>query len=241
MGDNKFFQVSTLQALAMGYTKSVITVGKLRAYGSIGLGTFEDVNGEMIMLDGRCFRAMEDGTVMEAPDDMGVPFSAVTMLRDSLRVDLGRIENIEKLNEVLTLRIEEVFGLNSMHVVRIDGVFLKIKARSEAPYKSQHVGLKDVLSLTQKDFEFRDIDGSLVCVYYPDYMDGINAPGWHIHFVSEDRSRGGHVFDIEMSEGSALFNKIDRIEITMPTDPAFDTYSLKEASQEEIKEVEQGK
>ena len=43
----KMYQVSTLQALAMGYTRGVITVQELLKHGSIGLGTFEDVNGEV--------------------------------------------------------------------------------------------------------------------------------------------------------------------------------------------------
>jgi acetolactate decarboxylase len=71
-------------------------------------------------------------------------------------------------------------------------------------------------------------------------MDGINAPGWHLHFISDDRTKGGHVFDLELREGTASLMKIDRIEIQLPRDPAFDTYSLKNADQNDIKEVEQG-
>lgn len=101
--------------------------------------------------------------------------------------------------------------------------------------------LKDILSKTQKDFSFERLRGTLVCVYYPDYMDGINAAGWHLHFISEDRKLGGHVFDVAMSRGECLLQKMDKIEIQLPWEPAFDTYSLKEASQDEIAEVEQGK
>ncbi|MBQ3319260.1 MAG: acetolactate decarboxylase, partial [Spirochaetia bacterium] len=57
--DSKMFQVSTLQALALGYSKTVITVGQLMKHGETGLGTFEDVNGEMIAIDGKCYRAMQ--------------------------------------------------------------------------------------------------------------------------------------------------------------------------------------
>ena len=53
------------------------------------------------------------------------------------------------------------------------------------------------------DFFFEDISGTLVCVYYPDYMDGINAAGWHLHFISDDRQKGGHVFDLDMISGIA--------------------------------------
>ena len=53
--------------------------------------------------------------------------------------------------------------------------------------------------------------------------------------------RGGHVFDLDMEEGTMKINKISQMQIQIPTSPAFDTYSLKDASQDEIKEVEQGK
>ena len=80
----------------------------------------------------------------------------------------------------------------------------------------------------------------MVCLYYPDYMDGINAPGWHVHFLSEDRTKGGHVFDLSIARGKVRIDKIANIEIQLPSEPAFDTYSLKEASGSDIKKVEQG-
>ena len=213
----KMYQISTLQALALGYTKSVTTVAELVEHGDIGLGTFENVNGEMIVADGRCYRAKEDGSVVEASQDMGVPFASV-----------AKITGAKKS------------GLNSMHVGRIDGVFRKVSARSESAYESQHVDLKDILSETQKDFVFEDIEGTLVCIYYPDYMDGINASGWHIHFISGDHTKGGHVFDIDIENAELALSKISDIEIKLPSEPSFDTYSLKEASGSDIKKVEQG-
>ncbi len=240
MKEHKMYQVSTLQALALGYSKSVVTVSELLCHGDTGLGTFEDVNGEMIVLDGHCYRASDNGAVTEADGSTGVPFSSVAKMEDARGFSLGKMDNIAMLKEQLTLKIEEHFGLNSMHLVRIDGSFTKVCARSESGYKAHHVSLKDALSVTQKDFEFEDISGSLVCVYYPDYMDGINAAGWHLHFVSDDRTKGGHVFELEMSEGKAQEIKINNIEIQLPTEPAFDTYSLKSASNDDIKKVEQG-
>ena len=122
--------------------------------------------------------------------------------------------------------------------MRIDGVFDKVDARSEAPYRSHHVTLKEVLSRTQKAFLFEHIRGSLVGVYFPDYMDGINMPGWHLHFLSEDRSKGGHVFDVSVLEGAVRVDKITNISINLPKEAAFDTYSLKQDLQAEIKSVE---
>ena len=224
----------------MGYSRAVISVEAFLQHGNIGLGTFEDVNGEMIVADGECWRATEDGTVWKAEPDMGVPFASVAKAGYSVDFEIEGIKDIGKLKELLTLKIEEDFGLNSMHIVRIDGEFDRVCARSESAYRSHHVDLKDILSKTQRDFMFENIAGTLVGIYYPDYMDGINAPGWHVHFLSEDRTKGGHVFDLEIARGRIRLAKINKIEIQLPNEPAFDTYSLKEASGSDIKKVEQG-
>lgn len=236
--ENKMYQVSTLQALALGYSRAVISVGELLQEGNTGLGTFEDVNGEMIVMDGRCFRADQDGQVTEITHETGVPFAAVAKLYGEQEFMLKDMPDITSVRQELTRKIEERFGLNSMHVVRIDGVFEKVDARSEAPYRSHHISLKEILGKNQRAFLFEKVCGSLIGVYFPDYMDGINMPGWHLHFLSEDRSKGGHVFDVSIREGSVKVDKITRIEINLPKEAAFDTYSLKQDLQEEIKSVE---
>lgn len=238
--DARMFQVSTLQSLALGYTRAVMTVGELMQHGETGLGTFEDVNGEMIVIDRKCYRAMDDGRVTEAGDERGVPFASVAYMDNCQEFELSGDYTMESLKAELNNRIEEDFGLNSMHVIQIHGTFEKIYARSELPYRAHHVTLKDMLDITQTSFEFSNIRGSLVGVYYPDYMDGINAAGWHLHFVNDERNKGGHVYEIKMTSGKVRLAKKTRIDIQLPKDPAFDTYSLKSASKDEIKQVEQG-
>ena len=44
-----------------------------------------------------------------------------------------------------------------------------------------------------------------------------------------------------MTKGMVIMDKINSIELKLPDEPVFDTYSLKEASGNEIKQVEQGK
>ena len=235
------YQISTLQALALGYSRAVVRAEELLCHGDTGLGTFEDVNGEMIVVGGHCYQAAEDGSITNVPPDTGVPFASVAKLQGDRSFYLADVPDIERLKMELDLKIEEDFGLNSMHVAKIEGDFERVEARSESAYRSHHVELKEILSKTQKSFSFEQIRGTMVCIYYPDYMDGINAPGWHLHFISEDRRWGGHVFDLKMKSGKVLLDKINRIEIQLPSEPAFDTYSLKDASQKDIKEVEQSK
>ena len=237
----KMYQVSTLNALLLGYTRKVVTVQDLLANGDTGLGTFENVDGEMIVVDGHCYRASDNGTVTEMAPDCGVPFASVSFLKGAKKFEIGPVEDIDNLKMLLNLKIEEGFGLNSMHMVRIDGIFETVDARSENGLKSQHVELKDILNLNQKSFVFSNVSGSLVCLYYPDYMAGINASGWHFHFVSHDRSKGGHVFNIAMKNGTAVLDKISKIEMQLPWEASFDTYALTTVSQKDVKKVEQDK
>ena len=237
----KMYQVSTLQALLLGYFRSVISVSELLKHGNIGLGTFTGVDGEMIVLDGSCYRATENGDVVKAEGDRGVPFSTVCTMEESKPIEFAFTNNIDNLKTALNNIIDSHFGLNSMHMARIDGEFELVDARSESGYESVHVELKTVLGKTQKAFKFEKIKGTLVCVYFPDYMDGINAAGWHLHFISEDRKHGGHVFDIVMKSGKGLISKINSIELKLPDEPIFDTFSLKQASKDAVKAVEQGK
>ena len=238
MPENKMYQVSTLQALALGYSRAVVSAGELLQKGDTGLGTFENVDGEMIVMEGRCYRADQDGQVSVVDPKTGVPFAAVARLYGEHRFELNAMPNIDSVRAELTERIEGRFGLNSMHVVRIDGEFEKVDARSESPYRSHHVTLKEILGKTQKAFVFENIRGSLVGVYFPDFMDGINMPGWHLHFLSEDRTKGGHVFDVSVRTGTAMVDKICSMELDLPKEAAFDTYALKQDLRDEIKSVE---
>ena len=238
MPENKMYQVSTLQALALGYSRAVVSAGELLQKGDTGLGTFENVDGEMIVMEGQCYRADQDGQVSVVDPKTGVPFAAVARLYGEHRFELNAMPNIDSVRAELTERIEGRFGLNSMHVVRIDGEFEKVDARSESPYRSHHVTLKEILGKTQKAFVFENIRGSLVGVYFPDFMDGINMPGWHLHFLSEDRTKGGHVFDVSVREGTAMVDKICSMELDLPKEAAFDTYALKQDLHDEIKSVE---
>ena len=235
---NKMYQVSTLQALALGYSRAVITVGELLQEGDTGLGTFEDVNGEMIVMDGHCYRADKNGNVTQVPFDMGVPFAAVGKFYGEQQFPLKNMPDIASIREELTKKIEERFGLNSMHIVRIEGDFKKVDARSESPYRSHHLSLKELLNKNQTAFIFENISGTLVGVYFPDYMDGINMPGWHLHFLSDDKTKGGHVFDVSVLDAVAKVDKISSIFIDLPKSAAFDTYSLAQNLQAEIKSIE---
>ena len=141
---------------------------------------------------------------------------------------------IAKLDEV-----GEAHGENNIYACRIDGYFNEIYARSEKkqhsePYKT----FAKVLETDQREFEFKNVSGSLVCVYFPQYMDGLNVAGWHVHFISDDRTMGGHVFDCSLQEGKAYMGRTEGFTFLVPKTKFFQKLTLTDVSKEEIESVE---
>lgn len=230
------YQVSTLQALAKGYFYGVSTVEELLTHGDTGLGTFEGVDGEMIALDGRCYRADDQGAVNEVSKETKTPFAALSFLKKDKEFSLAHVS----MAEVLSRLNKEVAaaGRNQIFLVRIDGDFEEVYARSEIGAKEPYDTLANVLKTNQKEFHFGHVKGSLVCLYFPPYMDNLNLADWHIHFLSEDKKWGGHVFAFTMKEGRVTFGACDGFKLTIPQDPKFQELDLKDISKKEIESVE---
>lgn len=72
------YQVSTISALVQGVYQGCVNVGAIKTHGNFGLGTYDDLNGEGLMLDGRVYQALGDVSVKVPPDNMPAPFWVAT-------------------------------------------------------------------------------------------------------------------------------------------------------------------
>lgn len=234
------YQVSTLQSLVMGNYYGSCDMATLLDHGDIGLGTFDAVAGELIVIDGKCYQILGDGSAVEAKPDDTTPFASVAWLTEGETIRFGRLGSIEALKDALDERVD-ILGVNNMYVVRIDGHFNWVAARTELRQEEPYKPFAEVLKTDERRFKFENLDGTLIAFYFPTYLEGVNTPSWHLHFISADRKWGGHVFDIDMQNGKAILNKTDRFVMDLPHNKAFDKANLKDASQDEIKQIEQGK
>lgn len=200
------YQVSTLQALLDGGYDGHITVGELKKHGDIGVGTFDKIDGEMIIVDGTVYQARYDGSVNVADDKLTVPFANITHLDEDFSVTLPKISSMDDLTAQLTEAINSPslgegrggcqIYVARMEIAQCDEVFV----RSELPQQKPYRPLAEVLKTDQREFTYTNIGGTIVALYFPDFFDKQNSTGWHLHFVSTDKTKGGHIFDITTSE-----------------------------------------
>ena len=67
-----------MNALVEGIYEEDIPLSEVLLHGDFGIGTFDDLNGEMIILDGCCYQILADGKVVQAGKEVKTPFVAVT-------------------------------------------------------------------------------------------------------------------------------------------------------------------
>jgi acetolactate decarboxylase len=208
------FQVSISGALVEGISQGVITVGELKRHRDLGLGTFADLDGEMVVVDGHFCRVPGDGAVREASDSDLPPFAVVTSFRPERSVELASVSSIDDLLRQLDrLRTSN----NLFFAVRIDGRFSRLHTR--AVCKTAGASLADVAA-NQAEFEFSGIARTIVGFWTPEYAKTVNI-AWHLHFLSGDRSGGGHLLDVAGSRLTAQVQHLDDFRMAIPESPEY--------------------
>ena len=231
-------QVALLQSLAQGYFGGTITAGELRTMGDTGIGTFEGLNGEMIMLDGKIYQALGDGRVILCPDKTVIPFSNVTFFDRDIAVDLQNVKDKAALEKALNEAVKE-HGANSFYMVKIPAEFSSILFRSEYGSQKPYPTLVEALKDKQTEFTEKNIKGTIVGLYCPSYMSELNSVGWHFHFLSDDKKKGGHVLELSFKKGTAYLDQTDKFSMLLHEDKNFHELNLAKDMRDDIRSAEQ--
>ena len=231
------YQVALLQSLTQGYYDGIIKVSELKQHGDTGIGTFEGVNGEMIVIDGKVYQALGDGTVKEADDNETVPFSNVSFFDSDISVDLKDINDMASFKAEFDKTVNEK-GKNMFYLVKVSGTFDKMLVRSELKQEKPYKSLDKALETDQREFTYENVTGTVVGLYCPDYMGGLNAAGWHFHFISDDRTKGGHMLDLSFKSAKAELDITPSFDMTLSDNSEFQSMELAKNVDNAIKKVE---
>jgi acetolactate decarboxylase len=207
------FQASTIGALLDGAFDGDLSFAELAEHGDLGLGTLNHLDGEMIALDGEFFRADVDGTVNPIAAAEKTPFAVVTRFEPGVDVTLAQsLGHDELLNRIDAL----VPGGASSCAVRVDGRFELVRARSVPRQEPPYRPLTEVVA-DQHVFELGDVSGTMLGFRFPAWVEGIEVAGYHLHFISADRCRGGHVLDSRAAPGLRLrIDPSDNLHVELP-------------------------
>lgn len=220
---NAGYQVSTLGALNIGVYEGALTLTELKQHGDFGLGTFEGLDGEMVVLNGKIYQIKTDGVAYPVTDGLKTPFSTVTFFRKDRSLRLAGEMNYQELRQKID---EQLTTPNLPLAIRIQGSFPYIKARSVPKQQPPYPPLDDVVSQQQQVFELRNVRGTLVGFRLPQYFENVNAAGYHFHFITSDRKAGGHVLDGDFLNPMADVETLRSWQMLLPNRTAFEQAPL---------------
>ena len=227
------FQVSTVNALLAEVYEGNWSVGELRGYGNYGIGTVNHLDGELVILDGEFYQITSDGHVHLLPDTARVPFAVITNEHYDTTFRMVNISNYESLMRRIdsTLTNTEV-----IYVIKITGDFGSLITRSIPKQQKPYRPLTSVVE-DQSIFHLTHVTGTMVGFRFPNFMNGVNIAGYHLHFLDLSRTNGGHLLECAADTVTVSIGTIDKFLLSLDPNLNF-TPVDNENVEESIQKVE---
>ncbi len=228
-------QFSVIGALMVGRYDGVATLAEVLRAGDFGLGTLDQLDGELIILDGQAYQVPAEGDVRTVGDERTTPFAVVLPFAPTATIPCPAAESLVALESALDQTIE---NRNRFAAIRLDGLARSITVRSvpkqvDGPGKPLGEAARSQTVWTRKN-----VVGTFVGVRSPRWAGGVTVPGYHWHFLSRDLSFGGHVLDCDLDEGIARYQVVSNWVVKLDPSEGFDHANLDQDFSHDLKRVE---
>lgn len=233
---DKIVQTSTIDALLAGAYDGDMSCRGLLEHGNFGIGTFERLDGEMVVLGGKIYQIKSDGKVYRPAIDTKTPFATVCNFQPDTQFPIQSAD----YKTVQSIIDENVSNQNLFAAVEITGTFKYVRTRSVPAQNKPYPPLAEVTK-TQPVFEMNDVKGTIVGFRAPAFVKGINVAGYHLHFLSGDYKRGGHILDFELTWGICRIDICNKFLLILPQGDLLKGIDLSQDKSAELHKVEQGK
>ena len=221
-GEGVVTQASTVNAVLNGLYDGEMTFGDLKKYGNFGIGYFHKMGGEALAMDGVFYRIKSDGLTEIVKDSDTTPFFTVTFFEANTDNFTNRKFDLKGLKEYLLTMMPRK---KSFYAIKVSGIFDSLNARTFLSQAKPYPEVNQVLK-TQTEFKFTNTEGILIGFYTPEFLEGIGIPGFHFHYLSQDKTRGGHVIDLNVNSVTIEFIEIPILQIVFPKNAEYQDSDL---------------
>lgn len=228
------YQYSTITSLLEGVFDGALTLAEFKKHGNFGIGTFNNLDGEMVVINDTVFQVKSDGIPVLVNPSNKIPFGNIVYFNAESSFDFAdtvSLVEFQKKND------EHLVSDNLIYAIRADGVFKNVKVRSVPIQKKPFPRLIDAVK-NQSVYEYKNIKGTILGFKVPKYMDGVNVAGYHFHFISADRKHGGHLLECTTDKIKVQIQSISNLELVLPDTDDFLKKKNIERNEKEIKKIE---
>lgn len=231
---DELVQFSLLSALAAGDYAGGEPLQQVLQFGDFGVGTFDRLDGEMIILDGKIFQVKADGQVVPRDGAGATPFATVTFFEPDGELDGISATSLTELDHQLDRRVP-----NAKRPVafKVTGEFAELTLRSAPPQKPPYRPLAEVID-QQQVWTRQNVRGTLIGVRCPAWMGTLNVAGYHWHFLSDDRTIGGHVLDCRFEGARGSYDECSSLLVRLPESESFDAIDVSGVTDADVNKIE---
>jgi acetolactate decarboxylase len=222
-----------VNALVEGLYREDTRIADILERGDFGLGTFNDLDGEMVVMDGQVYQLRSDGLAYDVPPETRTPFACVTFFRP---YSVEEIDTPMDYPGLIALLDRMIPSRNMLYAIRIDGRFDHVRTRS-VPRQEAYKPLVEV-AREQPEFTFDGVAGSMVGYWTPQFLQSVAVPGYHLHFLTADRRHGGHLLECRPHGVRISLQHVARMELGLPLTLDYLTADLSRDVREDLEEAE---
>lgn len=214
--EHQVVQAGTIDALLHGQYDSDITLAEVMRLGNLGIGTIQQLDGELMILEGAAWVAGHDTVLREVPLTTRTPFAVACRFSAAVSHEVDEPMAWEELTALIdSLSSGSADPDASVIAVRVDGEFDDIGLRSVARQTPPYPPLVEVVA-HQTTWHVPSARGTLIGFRFPDATAGVEVPGYHLHFLSDDRTTGGHVLSLVLRRGTVSVDHCDDLHVALP-------------------------
>jgi len=206
------FQLSAFNVFSAGSFEGNVSFAEIAEHGDFGIGTLNDLNGEMVALNGKFFQIPTDGPPRQIGSSEKTPYATVTFFRQDWTFQIANIGSYSKLTADINLTLP---NYNAIYAVKVHGYFDFAKTRSVPIQNKPYPVLTEAVK-NQTVFTLNGVYGTAVGFFFPNNMDGIDAAGYHLHFLADDQTGGGHLLDCSVKNATVEVDKINKYSLMIP-------------------------
>ncbi len=233
MKQNTIFMVSPINAIIEGLYETSLSLGELKQHGDFGIGTFNDLNGELVLVDGVVHQLDINGDAQKVSDQEKTPFAAACFFEPFSVEDIQTPLDYREFNAFLDRCLPSP---NMLYAIKIEGLFSHVRTRS-VPKTDNHTPLVEATA-HQKESIFDDVRGTLIGFYTPGFIPSVNVPGYHFHFITADCSRGGHLLECVLTSGRLSIQICSQLNLNLPMTLDYLSADFQRDAEKDLKKAE---
>lgn len=230
------YQYSIIDALLAGVYDGNMTFAGIRKHGDFGIGTFNHLDGELLMNEGEIYRIRYDGSIKDVPDSDSTGLAFVKYFKTDTVITISQ-KNLTYTQ--LKDKLSNMLNRNAIYAIRIKSTFSTMSCRAPKPAQQPYLPLKQYMDNGgQSNFNFKYLTGTCVGFLMPPYMARTNVPGFHVHFIADDHKFGGHIFEFTTDKVMVEIDRASGFMVELNNNSAIDTADLDRNRAIELSKVE---